>query len=72
MDALQRRLERRLAFVVALAAVTLTIPAAAPAAEPQGSIAVTLAGSGHVQSNPAGIDCGSGCTASSFAAGSKW
>jgi hypothetical protein len=64
MDALQRRLERRLAFVVALAAVTLTIPAAAPAAEPQGSIAVTLAGSGHVQSHPAGIDCGSGCTAS--------
>jgi hypothetical protein len=63
MDALQQRLERRLALLVALAAVTLTIPAAAPAAEPQGSISVTLAGSGRVQSNPAGIDCGSGCTA---------
>jgi hypothetical protein len=64
MNALHLRLERRLAFLLALATVTLSLPAAAPAAEPQGSISVVLVGSGLVQSNPAGIDCGSGCTAS--------
>jgi type 1 fimbria pilin len=59
------RHDRRLAVLVALAALTLSLPAASPAAsEPQGSISVTLTGSGRVQSSPGGIDCGSTCKAS--------
>jgi hypothetical protein len=65
MNPRQGRLDRRLAVLVALAATMLSLPAAGPAAsEPQSSISVTLVGSGRVQSSPAGIDCGSTCTAS--------
>ena len=64
MNALQHRLDRRLAVLVALTAVTLSLPAASPAAStPPGSISVTLVGSGRVQSAPGGIDCGATCTA---------
>jgi hypothetical protein len=65
MNRFHDRLDRRLAVVVTLAAVTLSLPAAVPAAEPQGSISVTIVGSGRVQSAPTGIDCGGGgsCTA---------
>jgi hypothetical protein len=64
MNALQARLDRRLAVLVALTVVTLSLPAATPAAAPpEGSVAVTLVGSGRVQSSPGGIDCGSSCKA---------
>jgi hypothetical protein len=64
MNALQARLDRHLAVLVAVTAVTLSLPAATPAAAPpQGSVSVILVGSGHVQSSPAGIDCGSSCEA---------
>jgi hypothetical protein len=50
-----------------------TTPTPAPAAKPPGTIALTVsvAGTGHVTSAPAGIDCpGAACTAS-FAPGTK-
>ena len=64
MKVLQDRLDRRLAVLVALAAAMLSLLAAVPAAsEPQATITVAVTGSGRVQSSPAGIDCGSTCSA---------
>lgn len=64
MNVLQALLDRRVAVLVALTAVTLSLPAATPAAAPpQGSVSVTLVGSGRVQSSPGGIDCGGSCEA---------
>ena len=65
MEIRQDRPARRLAVLAALALTTLSLPAVVPAAsEPQASISVTITGSGRVQSSPAGIDCGTTCTAS--------
>ena len=65
MEVRQDRPARRLAVLAALALTTLSLPAVVPAAsEPQASISVTITGSGRVQSSPAGIDCGTTCTAS--------
>jgi uncharacterized repeat protein (TIGR02543 family) len=57
-------LQARVAVVAALTTVTLSLPAATPAAVPaQGTVSVTLVGSGSVQSSPAGINCGGNCKA---------
>jgi Divergent InlB B-repeat domain len=49
---------------VAMGALALFFPAALPAdSTPQGSISVSVAGAGRVQSSPSGIDCGTVCSA---------
>jgi Divergent InlB B-repeat domain len=64
LKALQDWLDRRLAFLVALAALTISLPAASTAASmADGLVSVAVVGSGHVASSPAGIDCGSVCIA---------
>jgi hypothetical protein len=70
MNALLDRLDHRLAVLVALTGALLSLPAAAPAADPQGSISVTIVGSGRVQSSPAGLDCGAGTCTAGFPLGS--
>ena len=60
----------RLAVLVVLGSVLLSLAAAAPAAEPQASISVTVVGSGRVQSNPTGLDCGVGTCSAGFPLGS--
>jgi hypothetical protein len=65
MNVLQDWLDRRLAVLVALTALTISLPSASIAASTaDGSVSVAVVGSGHVASSPAGIDCGSACTAS--------
>jgi hypothetical protein len=55
---------RRCALVAGLALPLCLLPAASPAARlADGSVSVTVVGSGHVGSTPSGIDCGSVCTA---------
>jgi hypothetical protein len=64
IHALQGSVYRRLAVVVALTALLGSLPAASSARSlADGSIAVAVVGSGHVASSPAGVDCGSVCTA---------
>jgi hypothetical protein len=65
MSVLQDSLDRRLAVLVVLTALTISLPSASTAAATaDGSVSVTVVGGGHVASSPAGIDCGSACTAS--------
>ena len=61
---------RRCTATAGLVLLLCWLPAASPAAQlADGSVSVTVVGSGHVASTPSGIDCGSVCTAA-FALGS--